>query len=38
MWLPLTQYLLYLSFFLNIDRGVWVFLGSIQWLRVPDKQ
>ena len=33
MWLQLTKYLFYLSFFLNIVCGVWVFFGIIQWLR-----
>ena len=34
MWLQLTKYLFYLSFFLNIVCGVWVFFGIIQWLRI----
>ena len=28
MWLQLTKYLFYLSFFLNIVCGVWVFFGN----------
>ena len=36
MWLQLTKYLFYLSFFLNIVCGVWV--GIIQWLRDLNKQ
>ena len=35
MWLQLTKYLFYLSFFLNI---VWVSFGIIQWLRDLNKQ
>ena len=38
MWLQLTKYLFYLSFFLNIVCGVWVFFGIIQWLRDLNKQ
>ena len=37
MWLQLTKYLFYLSFFLNIV-CVWVFFGIIQWLRDLNKQ
>ena len=38
MWLQLTKYLFYLSFFLNIVCGVWVFFGIIQGLRDLNKQ
>ena len=38
MWLQLTKYLFYLSFFLNIVCGVWVCCGIIQWLRDLNKQ
>lgn len=30
MWLRLTKYLFYLSFFLGIVRGAWVFLDIIR--------
>ena len=38
MWLQLTKYLFYLSFFLNIVCGVWVFFGIIQWLRFLNRR
>ena len=38
MWLQLTKYLFYLSFFQNIVCGVRECFGIIQWLRDLNKQ